>query len=175
MADIATNLQTLVDDRDDIRTALVAKGVSAASNHGFNDFADDIASIPSGGNLQTGSLSSITVKESSYTNSQTCSTFLFKGDSDLIYFHIQFSSSKTSGNYGSTKVNVDIIVDDYTPPDGSVWTSLYTAGSWGATQGLQTPTVSCSITNNNKFCITFTVGIYQGKSWNLVGGFQRTS
>ena len=48
MADIATNLQTLVEDRDDIRTALVAKGISAASNHGFNDFADDIASIESG-------------------------------------------------------------------------------------------------------------------------------
>lgn len=49
MADIATNLQKLVDDRDDMRTALVAKGVSAASNHGFDDFADDIASIESGG------------------------------------------------------------------------------------------------------------------------------
>lgn len=48
MADIATNLQKLVDDRDDIRTALVAKGVTAASTHGFDDFATDIASIESG-------------------------------------------------------------------------------------------------------------------------------
>lgn len=45
MNNISTNLQKLVDDRDDIRTALVAKGVTNASTHGFDDFATDIASI----------------------------------------------------------------------------------------------------------------------------------
>ena len=46
---IASEITALTTDRNNIRTALVNKGVTAASNHGFDDFASDIASISSGG------------------------------------------------------------------------------------------------------------------------------
>jgi len=45
---IATEITALTADRNDIRTALVNKGVSAASAHGFDDFAGDITNMPSG-------------------------------------------------------------------------------------------------------------------------------
>ena len=44
---IADKLSRLSDARDDIITALGNKGV-VATNHGFEDFPDDIASIVSG-------------------------------------------------------------------------------------------------------------------------------
>lgn len=46
---IASEIVALTTDRNDIRTALVNKGVTAAANHGFDDFASDIASIVTGG------------------------------------------------------------------------------------------------------------------------------
>lgn len=49
---IADKLQRLSDARDDIITALAAKGVTA-SGHGFEDFPDDIGDIPAGATLQT--------------------------------------------------------------------------------------------------------------------------
>lgn len=131
----------------------------------------------SGGSVQTGSLNSITVRNSSFTNSQTCTTFLFNGDSDLIYFHIAFRSSVSSltPSGGTKSEYVDIIIDDYTPPEGSVWSSFYTLATWDASTGTQNPTPVASITVNNKFCITFNVGISKNRTWNIVGGFQRTS
>lgn len=46
---IASEIQRLQTDRTAIQNALVAQGVSAASSHGFDDFAADIASISGGG------------------------------------------------------------------------------------------------------------------------------
>lgn len=46
---ISSEIVALTTDRNDIRTALVNKGVTAAANHGFDDFASDIASIVTGG------------------------------------------------------------------------------------------------------------------------------
>ena len=45
---IATEIAALTTDRDNIRAALVDHGVDIASEHGFDDFADDIASIVGG-------------------------------------------------------------------------------------------------------------------------------
>ena len=45
---IASQITSLTTDRNDIRAALVEQGVLEASSHGFDDFADDIASIISG-------------------------------------------------------------------------------------------------------------------------------
>ena len=42
---ISQNLVKLSTDKTNIQTALVNKGITAASTHGFDDFADDIASI----------------------------------------------------------------------------------------------------------------------------------
>ena len=46
---IADKITRLTTARDDIRTALEDKGIDA-SEHGFEDFADDISDISSGGN-----------------------------------------------------------------------------------------------------------------------------
>lgn len=46
---IASQITALTTDRNNIRTALVNQGVTEAANHGFDDFAEDIASIQSGG------------------------------------------------------------------------------------------------------------------------------
>ena len=46
---IATQIDALTTDRNNIRTALVNQGVSDASSHGFDSFASDIASIPPSG------------------------------------------------------------------------------------------------------------------------------
>lgn len=46
---IASEIQRLQTDRTAIQSALVAQGISAASSHGFDDFAADIASISGGG------------------------------------------------------------------------------------------------------------------------------
>ena len=54
---IATEIAALTTDRNNIRTALVEQGVLVASTHGFDDFAEDIASIVGG------SGSAITVTE----------------------------------------------------------------------------------------------------------------
>lgn len=72
MADIATNLQKLVDDRDDICAALVAKGVTAASTHGFDDFATDIASIPTG--ASESDVQNLVVASKPYYESRATST-----------------------------------------------------------------------------------------------------
>ena len=45
---LATQITALTDDRAAIRSALVTTGVAAASGHGFDSFAADIAAIPSG-------------------------------------------------------------------------------------------------------------------------------
>lgn len=45
---IASQITALTTDRNNIRTALVNKGVSTASSHGFDDFASDIDSISTG-------------------------------------------------------------------------------------------------------------------------------
>lgn len=45
---IASEITALTADRDAIRAVLVNKGVTAASTHGFDDFADDIDSITPG-------------------------------------------------------------------------------------------------------------------------------
>ena len=42
---IADKLNSLITARNNIRTALTGKGVSAAASHGFEDFADDVDSI----------------------------------------------------------------------------------------------------------------------------------
>lgn len=46
---IETQLQALLNDRDAIREALIEQGVDEAEDHGFDDFAEDIASIVGGG------------------------------------------------------------------------------------------------------------------------------
>lgn len=46
---ISSEISRLQTDRTAIQSALVAQGVSAASSHGFDDFAADIASISGGG------------------------------------------------------------------------------------------------------------------------------
>lgn len=46
---IASQISALTTDRNDIRSALVNKGVEEASFHGFDDFADDISGIVVGG------------------------------------------------------------------------------------------------------------------------------
>lgn len=48
---IATEITNLTNDRAAIRTALVNKGVTAASEHGFSSFAADIAAIVAGGGI----------------------------------------------------------------------------------------------------------------------------
>lgn len=45
---IAFEITALTTDRNNIRTALVNQGVTDAANHGFDDFASDIANISSG-------------------------------------------------------------------------------------------------------------------------------
>lgn len=49
---IATNLQRLVDAKSDIAEAITAKGGTVNSGDGFEDFPDDIATIPSGGSVE---------------------------------------------------------------------------------------------------------------------------
>ena len=50
---ISTNLQRLVDAKSDIAEAITAKGGTVNYGDGFEDFPDDIASIPSGGSEDT--------------------------------------------------------------------------------------------------------------------------
>ena len=46
---IATQIQYLQQDKTDIANAITAKGGTVNSGDGFDDFANDIATIPSGG------------------------------------------------------------------------------------------------------------------------------
>ena len=46
---IASEIAALTSDRNNIRAALVEQGIDEASTHGFDDFAEDIASIVGGG------------------------------------------------------------------------------------------------------------------------------
>ena len=46
---IADKITQLDSIRSSMRTKLVAKGVTSASNHDFADFPDDVDAIPSGG------------------------------------------------------------------------------------------------------------------------------
>ena len=49
MATIAENLQTIIDIKNDIKTAIINKGVSVADSDSFTTYADKIESIESGG------------------------------------------------------------------------------------------------------------------------------
>lgn len=49
MATIAENLQTILDIKNDIKSAIIAKGVSVADDDGFATYPDKIESIESGG------------------------------------------------------------------------------------------------------------------------------
>lgn len=53
---IADKITQLINIRAAIRSALVSKGVSAASGHDFANFAGDIAAIPSGGITPSGTI-----------------------------------------------------------------------------------------------------------------------
>lgn len=48
MATIAENLQTILDIKNDIKDAIIAKGVSVADSDGFDTYASKIESITSG-------------------------------------------------------------------------------------------------------------------------------
>lgn len=54
MATIAQNLQKLINDRDDIAAAITTKGGTVNQGDGYDDFAADILTIPSG--APTGSI-----------------------------------------------------------------------------------------------------------------------
>ena len=47
---IASEIARLTNDKNNIRASLIAKGVRAASGHGYDDFAEDISNVPGGGN-----------------------------------------------------------------------------------------------------------------------------
>lgn len=57
---IASEITALTSDRNAIRTALVNQGITAASTHGFDDFATDIAAIEGG---SSGPLTTVTETE----------------------------------------------------------------------------------------------------------------
>ena len=46
---IATQIQALQADKQAIKNAIISKGGTSGANNGFDDFATDIATIPSGG------------------------------------------------------------------------------------------------------------------------------
>ena len=48
---IATQLQQLSTDRQNISAAITAKGGTVAAGDGFDNFASDIATIPTGGEM----------------------------------------------------------------------------------------------------------------------------
>jgi hypothetical protein len=50
---IEDNLQRLVDAKDAIADAIIAKGGTVNEGDGFEEFPDDIATIPSGSNFKT--------------------------------------------------------------------------------------------------------------------------
>lgn len=54
---IADKVTQLTNIRAAIRTALISKGISAASSHNFTNFAADISAIPTGVSLQSKSVS----------------------------------------------------------------------------------------------------------------------
>lgn len=67
---IAENLQRLVDARADIVSAITAKGGTVDTGDGFEEFSADIATIPSGGDIQFSHRVGYTSSSSSYvTNS----------------------------------------------------------------------------------------------------------
>ena len=61
MATVAENLQTILDIKSDIKTAIINKGVSVADSDSFTTYADKIESIETGGGSSV--LESITITE----------------------------------------------------------------------------------------------------------------
>ena len=59
---VADKITRLTTARNNIRTALAAKGITAASGHGFEDFAEDISDITSGGSGESTSVSGLNLK-----------------------------------------------------------------------------------------------------------------
>ena len=59
---VADKITRLTTARNNIRTALAAKGITAASGHGFEDFAEDINDITSGGSGENTPASRLNIK-----------------------------------------------------------------------------------------------------------------
>ena len=89
---IETNLQRLVQAKSDITNAIINKGGTVGSGDGFESFANDISSIPSGSSgIETGTVEYIDIS-SSVTTSGTLSAYR-SGDIICIYGDINFNSS----------------------------------------------------------------------------------
>jgi len=100
---IASKLQSLRTYRDNIRTALTGKGISAASAHGFSNFASDIEAIPA---AVTGEL---TVSSST----QTLIIPEIAGKENVVLLLVFSSASGANGT-------LSVFTTDVSPTDAAV-------------------------------------------------------
>ena len=90
MATVAENLQTILDIKSDIKTAIINKGVSVADTDSFTTYADKIESIETGGEL-----GSITITENG-----------------------TYTPSEGVDGYNEVNVNVTTPIESYILPEG---------------------------------------------------------
>lgn len=85
---IATQITALTTDKTNIRNAILAKSGTCAAENGFDDFATDIATIPSGSSMEL--IKSYTLTESWQNDSV--------GNTESIYNAILNNVDKTNGD-----------------------------------------------------------------------------
>lgn len=105
--DISQNLQQLLTDRTDIINALVDKGITTATKHGFNDFAIDIASIPTSASAEGHKCIITTIPNATVTLSKTGTTYTQTANSSgIATFH-----NVLAGTYTATATIDDAVSD----------------------------------------------------------------
>ena len=131
---IAQNLTKLANDKTAIQTALVNKGVTSASTHGFDDFATDIASIPTSASAEGHKCIITTIPNANVTLSKTGTTYTQTANSSgIATFHnvlagtYTVQASITVNDFTANSDTTTIVVDDHTATEDTFATITITA------------------------------------------------
>lgn len=117
---IAENLQRLVDAKEDIADAITAKGGTVGANDGLEDFAADIASIPSGGAGHTVIVTTIPNAEVTLTSLDDTYTGTADNLGSLRLEGVAIGTYTITATYdGATSDSTSITITDHTVTEDS--------------------------------------------------------
>lgn len=127
---IAENLQRLVDAKEDIADAITAKGGTVGANDGLEDFAADIASIPSGGAGHTVIVTTIPNAEVTLTSLNNTYTGTADNTGELQLAGVAAGTYTVTATYdGATSDSTSITITDHAVTAGSFATLTISASA----------------------------------------------
>lgn len=139
---IAENLQRLIDAKEDIADAITVKGGTVGANDGLEDFASDIASIPSGGAGHTVIVTTIPNAEVTLTSLDNTYTGTADETGELELTGVAVGTYTVSATYdGAASDTTSLVITDHTVTEDS-FASLTISASANTTIALTNGTTT---------------------------------